>query len=124
MKVINSFIILTVLCFFHLYGCIQGTSILGPSVTSSDAALKVDMAVFVGLAANPNASNLQSSSFSVLTVIQQTLGVNPRDLKTKFESKSVDDCTNNLMLYAATTTTNLNGLVIVAGSCKLKKEPI
>ncbi|WP_167880173.1 hypothetical protein [Leptospira fletcheri] len=97
---------------------------MGPSVTSSDAALKVDMAVFVGLAANPNASNLQSSSFSVLTVIQQTLGVNPRDLKTKFESKSVDDCTNNLMLYAATTTTNLNGLVIVAGSCKLKKEPI
>ncbi|TGK22261.1 hypothetical protein EHO61_00305 [Leptospira fluminis] len=82
------------------------------------------MAVLVGLAANPNASNLQSSSFSVLTAVQQTLGVNPGDLKTKFESKSVDDCTNNLMLYAATTTTNLSGLVIVAGGCKLKKEPI
>ncbi|EPG73587.1 putative lipoprotein [Leptospira fainei serovar Hurstbridge str. BUT 6] len=122
MSVVRVYILLVSfnLCFF--YACIPLSNLTGgPTVTSSDATLQIDTAIIVGLSVNPNLGKLQSS-FGSLAVVQGILGISASDMSTKYEKKTVDSCANMLMLYSSTTT-SMDGIVGIAATCKLKKEP-
>lgn len=102
------------------------------SITATEAALKIDEAVLVGMTAilatsssktsTTTSSRSSSGSIFSLAYISSTAGIDDKDTKALYESKKVKACADSIMSTIVLTQNTDSGL-IAASSCKLKKLP-
>ncbi|TGL76384.1 TIGR04452 family lipoprotein [Leptospira yasudae] len=100
------------------------------SILSSEAGLKIDEAVLIGMTSiiatrngtTSTSTSANSGSLFSLAYISSTAGIDEEDTKALYEKKKVEACADSILSTIVLTQNTDSGL-IAASACKLKKLP-